>query len=79
MVNIIKMKFYPKMIPGKTDWKQFSHIIENNISLNISLKTAAKIDTTIFGLTSAIKNATLDSSPLLQNPTQISETPLTPF
>jgi len=60
--QLVSLKILPTLTPGKTVWKKFSHIVENNISLNISLKSTKEIDSVVSTLTTLIKNAVLDSS-----------------
>lgn len=55
-------KSYPTITPGKTIWPKFHSIIENQILLNIPLKTPSHIDSAVLSLTSIIQKAVLDSS-----------------
>jgi len=60
----IHLKSYQTLNPGKTNLKQFSHIVDN-ISLKLSLKTPTEIDSAVSTLTNIIKTAILESSTLL--------------
>jgi len=57
----IKIKSNPTLTPGNVVWPKFRNIIENQINLNIPLKTTADIDSAVLSLKSKIQKAALDS------------------
>lgn len=58
----IKTKTNSTLTAGNINWPKFQNIIENQITLNIPLKTPSNIDSAILSLTAHIQKAALVSS-----------------
>ncbi|KAL1122174.1 hypothetical protein AAG570_003579 [Ranatra chinensis] len=52
----------PSLINGPVDWNNFQQILNDNLSLNISLKTSQEIDDSVHYLTHSIQKAVWDST-----------------